>query len=286
MINYLKRKIYVILRGGLGNQLFIYATAENFAKKYKIKEIIYINNGDLLDDSIFKLKNNQDIRFYFKNFKIKNDYFKNKYLNFIYFFLKYRLLNKVVTDKNITNIKLNFFQRKIIMYGFFQNKKNFIKQVPMIANKIYSYRLKKIIKKNNIVISLSKYSQPTTILSIKYYLQSLKKLKIGCDERIIITSDDLQYAEDIKKNLYFKGYKKININLFDRKSAFDDFRIIVNSKKLIMSNSTFCWWASALRSKIGHSNSNVACPKDWVSKKYKKIFKNINLKVFDEWNYL
>jgi hypothetical protein len=200
--------------------------------------------------------------------------------------LKYKLFNKVITDKNIADLKLSFFQRRITMYGFFQNKKNFIEQIPIITKKIHLHRLKNIIKKKNTVISLSKYAQPTTILSIKYYLRSLKKLKIKLNENIIITSDDLEYAKNIREILNQKGYKKIKINLFNRKSAFDDFKAIANSKKLIMSNSTFCLWASALRSKIGHSNNKVVCPKNWMHKKYKKKFKNLNLKIFDEWNYL
>ena len=286
MLNFFERKIFVILRGGLGNQLLIYATAVNFAKKNNINKIIYINSGDLLDHSIFKIKKNQDIRFYFKNFKTKDDFFKNKYINFIYIFLKYKLFNKVITDQNIANLKLSFFQRRITMFGFFLHKKYFIEQIPIIAEKIYLYRLKNLIKKKNTVISLAKYSQPTTTVSMKYYLRSLNKLKVKQNENIIITSDDLQYAINVRAILNQKGYKKIKINLFNRRSAFDDFKAIANSKKLIMSNSTFCLWASILRSKIGHSNNKVVCPKNWMHKKYKKIFKNVNFKIFDEWNYL
>ena len=112
MLNLFERKIFVIFRGGLGNQLLIYATAVNFAKKKNINKIIYINSGDLLDrfsleNPIFKIKNNQDIRFYFKNFKIKDDFLKNKYINFIYIFLKYRLFNRVITEQNIATTKKN-----------------------------------------------------------------------------------------------------------------------------------------------------------------------------------
>jgi hypothetical protein len=147
MLNFFEKKIFAILRGGLGNQLLIYGSAKNFAKKNNINKIIYINSGDLLDrfslkNPTFKIKNNQDIRFYFKNFKIKEDSFKNKYINFIYIFLKYRLFNKVITDQNIADHKLSFFQRRINMFGFFLNKKYFIEQIPIIAEKIYLHRFK------------------------------------------------------------------------------------------------------------------------------------------------
>ena len=72
MLNFFEKKIFAILRGGLGNQLLIYGSAKIFAKKNNINKIIYINSGDLLDrfslkNPAFKIKNNQDIRFYFKN---------------------------------------------------------------------------------------------------------------------------------------------------------------------------------------------------------------------------
>ena len=102
MIKFFSRKLFVILRGGLGNQLFIYTAAQQFAKKHNINYINYINSGDLLIGSDFQLKKIQNINYYIKNISIKNDYLKNKYLNFIYIFLNINFLIKL-------------FQRKIFL---------------------------------------------------------------------------------------------------------------------------------------------------------------------------
>ena len=104
----LKKKLYVLIKGGLGNQLFIYTAAQSLAKKNNINQIFYINTGDVLVGSDFQSKKIQDIDYYIKNIKIKKDFLNNKYLNFLYVFFKYKLFNKVITDRNILNSKINF----------------------------------------------------------------------------------------------------------------------------------------------------------------------------------
>ena len=39
-----KKRLNVVLNGGLGNQLFIYSAAKKFAKKKKIKNIFFFQN--------------------------------------------------------------------------------------------------------------------------------------------------------------------------------------------------------------------------------------------------
>ena len=67
MLNIFKKKLFVLIKGGLGNQLFIYTTAQNIAKENNIKKIYYINTGDILISSHYKLKKIQDISYYIKN---------------------------------------------------------------------------------------------------------------------------------------------------------------------------------------------------------------------------
>lgn len=288
MIKFFSRKLFVILRGGLGNQLFIYTAAQQFAKKHNINYINYINSGDLLIGSDFQLKKIQNINYYIKNISIKNDYLKNKYLNFIYIFFKYKLFNKVISEKNFFSHKQNLFNKNIIFDGFFQNKKFFESELNDILEKISKFCDKKKNKINNIkaVISLSLYSQFGYTIPRDYYISALKKLKIKKNDKILITSDDFWYGELFLNYLKMKGFKNTKLLKSQNKTAFDDFITIADSKNLIMSPSTFCWWASALRSKLGHIDSKVICPKKWLSKKNKKIFKDINLKIKNNWIYL
>jgi len=289
MFNFFQKKIIVFLRGGLGNQLFIYTASQSFAAKNNIKKIIYVNSGDLLSAKNFSFKNIQNIPFYIKDIKIKNDFIaNNRYLNFIYIFLKYKIFNKTISDKNILDAKINFFNRTIVMDGFFQNKKFFSSKLEETLDKIYINKIKKQTKKfskQKIIISISLYSLFGYTLTNKYYLSAIKKLKIKKNDNILITYDDISYAELFKTYLKSNGYKNVSINS-SKKNAFDDFITIVNSKKLIMSNSTFCWWAAVLRKKIGHEDKQVACPKNWLNKNNKKIFDTVDLRIKNQWNYL
>jgi hypothetical protein len=282
----LKKKLYVLIKGGLGNQLFIYTAAQSLAKKNNINQIFYINTGDVLVGSDFQSKKIQDIDYYIKNIKIKKDFLNNKYLNFLYVFFKYKLFNKVITDRNILNSKINFFNRGITIDGFFQNKKIFYDQLENTIDKIYLNRIKNNIKNNNLVISLSLYCQFGFTIPIDFYLNAMKKLRIKKNEKIIITTDDEWYGKLFLTYLKTYGFTKIVINFNKNKTAFDDFSTIANSEKLIMSTSTFCWWAAVIRKKIGHKDQNVVCPKVWLSDKNKKLFKTVDLRIKNNWIYL
>ena len=279
------KKLYVLIKGGLGNQLFIYAAALQIAKKYKIKKIYYINPGHMLNSSDYNLKKIQNLSYYIKNVKIQDDYLKNKYLNFIYIFLKYKIFNKVITDKNIFYKKKYFFSFNITLDGYFQNKANFSKTINEVISEIYENIFKNIKKKNQTVISLSLYSQFGYTIPIEYYRKALKKLKVKKNENILITSDDEWYAKLFSTYLLHLGFKKIKINKGNL-GAFNDILAIGNSSKLIMSSSTFCWWGAVLRKKFGQEENKVVCPNKWLSNQNKNIFKFVDLKIKNSWNYL
>ena len=79
---------------------------------------------------------------------------------------------------------------------------------------------------------------------------------------------DLFY-EKLKSEKYLINPIKLNLNF---SSATNDFVTIIKSKSLILSNSTFAWWAAAIRSRIGYSNDSVFIPKYWIPPRYKKIY--------------
>lgn len=287
MFNIFKKKLFVLIRGGLGNQLFIYTTAQNIAKENNIKKIFYINTGDILNRSDYNLKRIHNISYYIKNIKIKNDFLDNRYLNFIYIFFKYKFFNKVISENNILHSRINFLNFRITLNGFFQNKNNFKNELENTINKLYSNKLYRAkVRSNSVVISLSLYSQFGYTIPVNYYLKALKKLKIKKNEKITLTSDDEWYAKLFSSYLKKKGFNKIKINYDKNSFAFNDFLTIANSKKLIMSSSTFCWWAAVLRKKFGHDDDKVVCPKNWLSNENRKLFKFNNLKIKNNWIYL
>ena len=67
---FFKKRLDVILNGGLGNQLFIYAAAKNFANKNKIKKLFFYSHYGMI-------QNVKDISFYISSIKIQKKIFNN-----------------------------------------------------------------------------------------------------------------------------------------------------------------------------------------------------------------
>ena len=126
----MKKKIYLYLCGGLGNQLFQYAAARNLAILNNAELIIDISTGFITDFrdrrkfslDILKLK---DVRlkkiilvyiFYIifkKIFKIKK-----LFNNFLFF----NLINEMEINYFEEKIKNFEFNRNLYLFGFFQSE--------------------------------------------------------------------------------------------------------------------------------------------------------------------
>lgn len=262
-------KINVLLKGDFGNQLFIY-TALNKIRK--------------------KIKNKYEVKFYqLSKFNWSK---KGKFLNFhsispneiisitlprifeeILYFFKFYLFNNVITD----NSKLkNFSDKPITLNGYFQKRNWYENEWKNTIRFIFDNLKKKPkIKKFPIIISLAlgesniKYQRT---LDFKYYLEALKTLKINTKNNIYIVG--LFTEERLKSFVTYlrrNNYKKITIlNNEKQLNSYDksilDFITISKSKKLIMSNSTFCWWASVSRAYHNLGSKNVIAPKKWIKK--------------------
>ena len=263
-------KINVLLKGDFGNQLFIY-TASN-----KIKQI---NN------------NRYYLRFYQLSKFIWSE--KSKFLNLytilrdeiiyinlprifeeILYFFKFYLFRLIIRDNS--KIKI-FSDKQITLNGYFQKKKwyenewkNTVKFIFKNLNKDFK------IKNYPIVVSLAMGETNIInkrILKFDYYLRALKILKIRENDDIYVLG---QYTNEMLKNfiIFLKknNYRKIII-LNDKKKlslynkSILDFITIAKSNKLIMSNSTFCWWASVSRFHYNLQSKNVVAPKKWRKKK-------------------
>jgi len=87
-------------------------------------------------------------------------------------------------------------------------------------------------------------------LDKKYYYDSIDfMLKINSNMKFMVITDDINLSK-----FYFPDY---NVHHF---SIIDDFTIISKSKYLIISNSTFSWWAAWLN----NSSSFIIAPKYWM----------------------
>lgn len=261
-----KNNIIAVLNGGLGNQLFIFAAVQKILKLTKRKEICFLTHRHFLDRYI-------NISHFIKNIEFKK-LSKNRFLYNIQILLKYRIFSKNVSDNTNLN-KKNLFQNQIFIDGYFQKKKWYFDVLDDVKDKIFTKNFKKKLKQfpiYDVVLSFRRgdYVQHGFALNLDYYFLSLKKLKVKKYDNIKIVCDDYEFELFFSDLLKQKGYKVSEPIKYksSRKKSIYDFFTLIKSRKLIMSNSTFCWWAAILRDKLNFSSSNVTSPKKWFPKVY------------------
>jgi hypothetical protein len=196
-----KKKIYLYLCGGLGNQLFQYAAARNLAILNNAELIIDISTGFITDFrdrrkfslDILKLKNVRLKKiilvyiFYIifkKIFKIKN-----LFNNFFFF----NLINEMEIDYFERKIKNFKFNRNLYLFGFFQSEKYFTENKLKIiqelipsdpVDKIFVDMKRIIVDCNSVSIGVRMYEDlPESIHSklgglttLDFYKNAIKKI--------------------------------------------------------------------------------------------------------------
>jgi hypothetical protein len=233
----MKKKIFLHLNGGLGNQMFQYAAARNLA---------LINNAELIIDTdtsrIFETKR-KILKFFNKEKKEPGEVYEGcelrikknnniKFINFNLVFILYRVIKKifnlnknfyvnpffVLFDETNVVVKKNFldikFKKRIYLLGFFQSEKYFELNKKIINNEILFYDVKsekykkikdRITQKNSIILGVRYHK--STIYNLKYknvnnnvnfYKNSFKKILYKIkNPKIYIFSTKMEYANYI-----------------------------------------------------------------------------------------
>lgn len=301
-INYfetMKRKIYLQISGGLGNQLFQYAFAKNLSIKLNANLIIDDKIGFLLDQK-FKRK-----KLLPKNFQYKKiNYFELLQFNLIIlikkiFFKKNKFLsftNSILFDETKTknfekNLEKKFLKKKnIYLIGFFQSEKYFFENKKKITEMILYNKNKNIkyfkreINKRSILVGLRLYEEAPKNIKNNFggierkifYKNSLKKLeKLICKPSIFFTST----FQDLKKlkNIIYPNAKILNIFFKRRLNEIEYLILMSNFKNFVISNSSYYWWAAYLaesKRKINIISSDKFNNLDTIPTRWKNI--NIN----------
>jgi hypothetical protein len=102
------------------------------------------------------------------------------------------------------------------------------------------------------------------VLPTSYYINALKLIPDvnSCD--IIIVTDDIEASE--------KKFAFVENKIIISDQEIIDFQILMHADKLIISNSTFAWWAAFFNKK----KAEVFAPEFWLGFKVRKEYpKNI-----------
>ena len=286
------------VRGGLGNQMFIYAFSL-YLKSNNIRPLLiwheYIftkqHNGvelfDVFDININNHSKNQVYLFLIinKSFfpliikRIIGRIFRSKYI-----FTKYY---KQSSPYNFDNLLLNIKSGKYYLDGFWQNYmylssirervlESFSFRLPTnIAQNIY---LKKILTSNSVSIHIrrgdylfAEFEDLNVLKSMDYFLKAISYIEVNCESPLFfIFTDDMIWA---KKE--FRAGKYIFVEGNINKESYLDIYLMTRCKHNIIANSTFSWWGAWLNinpDKIvvapqkwtKEVNSSQLCPPEWI----------------------
>lgn len=132
-------------------------------------------------------------------------------------------------------------------------------------------------------------SAGNTLLPRQYYQSAMSwMLKKNSDMLFFVVTDDIEFAD-----YYLPGIRVIGSSIFRQRDESQanhhvggdvgtDFRILASSRNLIISNSSFSWWATY----INPYSPSVIAPWGWAAYNYPDDFwSTAEIKV-DQWAYL
>ncbi len=299
----MKRKIYLKLLGGLGNQLFQYSCAKNLSIELKGELIIDDKLGFFFDKNFNRVKslppnlkysliNYKDLFLFHVLILIKKIFFKN---DIFFSFGKHIIIDETVTKSYINNF-LDMVKKyeKIFLVGFFQSEKYFIKNKDTIISKIlankiknsYSKKIKNKITNNSICIGVRMFEEAPVnikhkfggIENFSFYNNSINYFKKKTRKPNFFLYSTLRDKNKIKKNINTQ-LTIINNKKITKNSDFEFLLLISSYSKFIISNSSYYWWGAYLsehqrKIKIIVSKKYVnisTLPKRWLKLKNKNF---------------
>jgi hypothetical protein len=267
--------LVVLLKGGLGNQLFQYSIGRALSLEYNIE--LKLDLSFLID------RTNLDItyrNFELSNFNInasiatKKELIKYKKYTFKSFFKFYSILN--FTENNFT-YKINYIEKKTHIYldGFWQSEKYFKKYRNSLLNELVPIRKPNDLNKEYINLILNSNSISVHIrrgdyisnnnantfhglCSIDYYLNAISYIINHIKNPVFyFFSDDINW---VKNNFDNSSFQKYFISHNFENTSFEDLRLMTYCKHNIIANSTFSWWGAWLNT---NPNKIVIAPSKW-----------------------
>lgn len=234
----IKPRIYVILRGGLGNQLHQIAAGVHLAEKNGGKLIIFPH--------IVDTAKNHDRRGFYKKIDLLGLFPKIK----IYEVnrledLVLRVVNRVSLQRFQKRIisEINFFNvssyRIILMVGWFQSHEylpNDIDFTKLVDSLLKNKKETKLHVRLTDFLDIDKHP-----LDGLFYKEALEKVQEKYNfSNVICFSDDIPKAIKILPPSFAYVFPEIENSL----EANELLRVLSSSYALICSKSSLCWWAA------------------------------------------
>jgi hypothetical protein len=289
--------IYVVLAGGLGNQLFQIACANFVSGDEEVGVIVNLlnprlNSQNLAEVSEFNLPDNYKyivVRrnlFLLRKFtslvlriSIKQE--ETKSLHFILWISKQVLklllnisgirINEIATSDNVGYSKIKV-RRKTLLLGYFQSylwseteeSIKFMKQISIPSETFRTFHEYQILAQESdplvVHIRLGDYllEKNFGVPSRTYYNDAITQfMEINRDRAIWLFSDNLNEAR-----MFLEPKYESKVRTFPelQNSTYKTFQVMKLGSDFVIANSSYSWWAAFLNLA---SNPTIICPKPW-----------------------
>ena len=277
------KNVVVIMKGGLGNQLFQYAFARNIQLKYGYDRII-------LD--ISELDGIRDRKYALQDFELPGNCVTtcsdNRYARYSrrrnpFLRVGMHICPKVVYDvgtfgnafiwdrTELIDIDKRIKSGKdVVINGYWQSAKYFPdvsdtlkKDLKLIRREAYEkldiYKKIRGTDSTCIHVRLGDYVNMSyyNTFGVEYYKDAIERVKEKKDSEFFVFSDDIEGA----KKMLAPFYPELNFVAYDGQDTLSDFFLMSQCKNFIMANSSYSWWAQYL----GEEKNIVTAPKRWTS---------------------
>ena len=276
--------IIVKSRGQLGNQMFQLAFA--LATSHKLRTCFYLHKIDLPPSlHYFRLTISCGV----SHESISLAFFKMMQPLMRWYNHLIRILKVIFISHDIelnewqdASAQLESFSDNTYYRGFFQSRDYIIKMENQVRE-MYSVRKKYKqhydtkygnlnekyavvqVRRNDYLDSGSELLGGDDLtLPDKYFVQGLRHLQQSSDiKRVFIISDDTSYCVNL-----FAQLPKVEISI-EQNTAIVDFQLMLHATALLISPSSFAWWAAYLNE---IPNKVIYCPEFWLGHKVQKEF--------------
>lgn len=286
--------IITLLKGGLGNQLYQYASAKALAEQNKTS--IWLDLSLLNEDTPNTTKRNFELHNFrlieFKDVKVINgNNLKSpkKIIRKVAVKTLKKMIPEYVEDGNKFNADFFKSNRSIAIDGYFQSYKyfNFIRHQlfhdiqlvePLDEGNITV--LVSILSCNSVCIhvrrgdyvSLEAANEFHGLCDLNYYMEAITIIHSKIENpHFFVFSDDIPWC---RSQFNETDISFVDVNNSD--SAHFDLNLMKNCKHFIIANSSFSWWGAWLAE---NKNKIVIAPKKWFAEEDS----NIEDRIPSEW---
>ncbi len=269
--------IIVRLSGGLGNQMFQYATGRSIAINQGCE--LYIDPS-FFDKSVLRRfsLNNMNIKVKYAS-KTELDFFKPNYLQSLLRKIGLAQSAEYIIDreegyneglKSLKNSKHYYFEGCWQSYKYFEEFREYLLEdfVPIHEPSDHDKKVLGFINAHNTCslhvrrgdyVSNTKTNTVHGTCGVEYYHRAIEMLLSKYqDLKFVVFSDDIVWA---KENLILND-QALFVDHNNSDTAHLDLMLMSSCNHNIIANSTFSWWGAWLNT---NQNKVVCCPRNWFA---------------------